>query len=75
VVRILEKLQRTGIRRLGTPRSGFRYRTAAGRRPSRAELARIRALKVPPAWTDVRVSPAPAAKVQAIGRGRAGRRQ
>jgi DNA topoisomerase-1 len=40
-----------------------------------AERARIRALVLPPAWTEVFVSRDPAATVQAIGRDRAGRWQ
>jgi DNA topoisomerase-1 len=71
----VERLRADGIRRLGTPRSGFRYRTAAGRRPSRADLERIRALRLPPAWQDVLVAPQPGAKLQAVGTDAAGRLQ
>jgi DNA topoisomerase-1 len=74
-VRAIEKLQRSGIRRLGTPASGFRYVRADGRHVAAAEVERIRALRLPPAWTDVHVSPAAGAKLQAIGRDRAGRWQ
>jgi DNA topoisomerase-1 len=35
----------------------------------------VHALRIPPAWTDVHVSPAPGAKLQAVGRDRAGRWQ
>ncbi len=72
---IVERLQRAGIRRTGAPKRGFRYLTAAGSRPSPADLARIRALVVPPAWEDVWISGSPASAVQAVGRDRAGRWQ
>jgi DNA topoisomerase-1 len=71
----IDTLRLGGIRRQGTVRSGFRYRGADGRRPSRADLERIRALRLPPAWTDVRVAPQPGAKLQAIGTDAAGRIQ
>ena len=71
----IEKLQQEGIRRLGTPKSGFRYRRADGREPSRDDLDRIHWLKLPPAWTDVAISPSPAASLQAIGKDAAGRWQ
>jgi DNA topoisomerase I len=63
-------------RRVGDPHSGFRYLGAGGRelRGDRA-LERIRALAIPPAWTDVRISPDPAARVQAFGFDAAGRKQ
>jgi len=74
-LRAIDRLREAGIRRLGTPRSGFRYRRPDGRRPSRADLERIRWLRIPPAWTEVHVTPLPGAKLQAIGRDRAGRVQ
>ncbi|HEU0016582.1 MAG TPA: hypothetical protein VFQ45_23070 [Longimicrobium sp.] len=63
-------------RRVGSPESGFRYLRADGR-PLRARpaLARIRKLVIPPAWTDVRISPDPQAKIQVTGRDAAGRKQ
>jgi DNA topoisomerase-1 len=75
IVRALEKLRSGGIRRLGTPRTGFRYVTADGRPLPRPQHERIRAQRLPPAWTDVHVSALPAAKLQAVGRDRAGRWQ
>ena len=72
---VVERLQSSGIRRLGSPKRGFRYRRSDGGRVSREERARIDALVLPPAWTDVYVSPAPSSAVQAIGRDRAGRWQ
>ncbi|TMA25943.1 MAG: DNA topoisomerase IB [Deltaproteobacteria bacterium] len=64
----IERLQQAGIRRLGSPKSGFRYR--GGR-----DMNRIRALRIPPAWTDVAINKNPRAKLQAIGRDRKGRWQ
>ena len=72
---VVERLQSSGIRRLGSPKSGFRYRKPDGAAVSRAERERIDALVLPPAWEDVHVSPSPASAVQAIGRDRAGRWQ
>ena len=72
---IVERLQTTGIRRHGTPRSGFRYRRSDGRRPTREDLERIAKLRIPPAWTDVAIHPSAAAAVQAVGRDAAGRWQ
>lgn len=74
-MRAIEKLQLRGIRRLGTPRTGFRWVRPDGRPAAAADAERARRLAIPPAWTEVRVSPAPAAKLQAIGRDRAGRWQ
>lgn len=72
---IVERLQAKGIRRQGTPKSGFRYRLPGGGRPSAADLERIAALKIPPAWTDVAIHPSGSAMVQAVGKDRAGRWQ
>jgi DNA topoisomerase-1 len=60
--------QRTGPR--------FRYRNARGKpiRDSRT-LARIRALAIPPAWTDVWICPSPSGHIQATGRDARGRKQ
>lgn len=71
----IERLGKEGIRRLGTPKSGFRYRHADGRPVSRDDLDRIHWLKLPPAWTDVAIDPSPNAGLQAIGRDAAGRWQ
>ncbi|MDB5445887.1 MAG: topoisomerase, partial [Phenylobacterium sp.] len=38
-------------------------------------LDRIRALAIPPAWTDVWISPKPAGHIQAVGRDAKGRKQ
>jgi DNA topoisomerase-1 len=71
----VERLQRRGIRRVGSPKAGFRYRMPDGSPAAAAHVERIRRLVLPPAWTDVRVSPASASPIQAIGRDRAGRWQ
>lgn len=72
---IVERLQRTGIRRLGTSRTGFRFVTADGRRVPPTQRARFATLKLPPAWSRVAISPSPASRVQAVGRDAAGRWQ
>src|SRR5437660_1143802 len=57
-------------------RGRFRYLDSRGKRiTDEAKLARIEALVIPPAWKDVRISPSPAAKVQATGVDAAGRLQ
>jgi DNA topoisomerase I len=64
-----------GWRRLGSRRR-FRYVDGRGN-PIKDEdkLERIRALVIPPAWTDVWISPSGSAKLQATGVDAAGRRQ
>src|SRR4051812_4830809 len=71
----LDRLQRRGYRRLGTPRSGFRYARADGRPLPAEERERVLALHLPPAWTDVFIAPSPGARLQAVGRDAAGRWQ
>jgi DNA topoisomerase-1 len=52
------------------------YRAQDGRRiTDRATLARIRALAIPPAWTDVWICPDPCGHIQAHGRDARGRKQ
>jgi DNA topoisomerase-1 len=64
-----------GWRRVGSRRR-FRYLDSRGRRiTDPAKLARIEALRIPPAWRDVRISPRPSAKLQATGIDAAGRKQ
>ena len=64
-----------GWRREGSP-GRFRYYDARGNRiRDEAKLARIQSLVIPPAWKDVWISPRPAAKLQATGVDKAGRRQ
>jgi DNA topoisomerase-1 len=55
---------------------GFAYRDAQGRLVrDRVTLARIRALAVPPAWTDVWICPNENGHLQATGRDARGRKQ
>ena len=64
-----------GIRR--SPKgTGFCYHDASGRRISlQATLQRIRALGVPPAWTEVWICPEARGHIQATGRDARGRKQ
>ena len=67
--------EQPGIRRTRSGR-GFTYRAADGsvvRDP--ATLARIRSLAVPPAWSDVWISPNQQGHLQASGRDARGRKQ
>ncbi|HEX2625928.1 MAG TPA: hypothetical protein VHL56_03390 [Candidatus Limnocylindrales bacterium] len=60
-------------RRVG---KGFRFEDANGRPVTdKDELARFRSLVIPPAWTDIWISPDPNGHLQAIGRDARGRRQ
>ena len=68
-----ERLHATGILRRGSPQSGFRYVFARDGRPARRERARIRSLRLPPAWRDVAIDASPTARLQAVGRDAAGR--
>lgn len=70
----LEKLQRTGIRRIG-PKGSFRYVGADGRKAGRADVDRIKALGIPPAWTEVAINRAKGGMLQAVGKDAAGRWQ
>ena len=63
-------------RRQGTAKRGFHYTGANGRRlTGAATLERIRRMAIPPAWTDVHISPDPERKVQVWGYDAAGRKQ
>ncbi|MGH7803196.1 MAG: DNA topoisomerase IB [Candidatus Binatia bacterium] len=64
-----------GVRRARAGK-GFVYFNARGRRVRRAsELARFRAIVIPPAWTDVWICPSPDGHIQAVGRDARGRKQ
>ena len=64
-----------GLRRVKSGR-GFRYVTAEGQTlRDRGELKRIRALVIPPAWTDVWISSSPRGHIQAFGRDARRRKQ
>jgi DNA topoisomerase-1 len=63
-----------GIRRTGTSRHRY-VDERTGRAPGDADMARIAALAVPPAWTDVWIAADPDSHVQATGRDAKGRKQ
>jgi DNA topoisomerase-1 len=69
-------MARKWIRRIGTKTLGFRYVDETGR-PVRdpRTLARIEALRVPPAWRDVQIAAGASASIQAWGFDARGRRQ
>jgi DNA topoisomerase-1 len=71
----IEKLCAKGIHRIGSPARGFRYLDADGRKINRAELSRIEALRIPPAWIDVCINATASGAVQAVGKDAAGRWQ
>jgi DNA topoisomerase-1 len=66
--------QQPGWRRIRHGR-GFRYVDEHGESLSAAEVARVRDLVIPPAWTDVWICPHPRGHLQAVGTDDAGRRQ
>jgi DNA topoisomerase I len=70
-----EQLQKTGIVRGGTAQKGFRYKRADGDKVSASDLERIKALGIPPAWTDVAINSRAGGKLQAVGKDAAGRWQ
>ena len=64
------------LRRKGGKSRGFRYEDAHGRAVrDRKQLARIDALRVPPAWRDVHIAASPRAAIQAWGFDVKGRKQ
>jgi DNA topoisomerase-1 len=65
-----------GIRREGTKATGFTYRGAQGSPVDDDKtLARIRKLRIPPAWQEVRIARGESAPLQAVGIDRKGRTQ
>lgn len=64
-----------GFRRLRRGKGFFIAGTDGKALRDEAQLARIRALAIPPAWSDVWISPDPAGHVQATGRDAKGRKQ
>jgi len=73
------RLRRTSPEQPGWTRRragrGFAYRDQDGAPLGPEEVARIRALAIPPAWTDVWITPYPNGHLQAVGTDAAGRRQ
>ncbi|MBR7743458.1 DNA topoisomerase IB [Phycicoccus sp. BSK3Z-2] len=53
----------------------FSYRDAGGERLPAEDVARVKALAIPPAWEDVWICPYPTGHIQAVGTDAAGRRQ
>jgi DNA topoisomerase-1 len=70
-----DAMAQTWILRKGSKRGGFRYLTTGGKPVSDGVRARIEALRIPPAWTDVHVAASPSAAVQAWGFDAKGRKQ
>ncbi len=65
-----------GIRREGTKERGFTYHSAHGSPiDDDKTLARIRKLRIPPAWQDVRIARGDSAPLQAVGVDKKGRTQ
>lgn len=63
-------------KRVGDEEDGFTYVNSRGARiTSKPKLARIESLVIPPAWTDVHISPSADADLQATGVDDAGRKQ
>src|SRR5207302_598456 len=74
-LRYVNDVRTPGIRRLGR-HNRFRYLGPNGQTiADRAELQRIRALVIPPAWSNVWICPNPLGHVQATGRDARGRKQ
>ena len=63
-----------GIRRLRAGK-GFTYKAPDGRAVGKSTVDRIRAIVIPPAWTDVWISPDADGHIQATGRDQRGRKQ
>jgi DNA topoisomerase-1 len=69
-------LDHNGIRREGTKEKGFTYRLPDGKAVhDERTLTRIRKLRVPPAWRDVRIARGEASPLQAVGIDKKGRTQ
>lgn len=69
-------LDSNGIRREGSKEKGFTYRLADGPPVENEKvLTRIRKLRIPPAWQQVRIARGDAAPLQAVGVDKKGRTQ
>jgi DNA topoisomerase I len=65
-----------GIRREGSKESGFTFRRPDGAQVTDEKtLARIRRLRIPPAWRDVRIARGETSPLQAVGVDKKGRTQ
>jgi DNA topoisomerase I len=67
--------QQPGILRIGNSANHFRYRKAGRVVRDPETLKRIHSLVIPPAWSDVWISPDPNGHIQAVGRDARGRKQ
>lgn len=69
-------LDANGFRRVGSKNQGFGYVDAGGVEITDEKvLQRIRSLRIPPAWTDVRIARSETAPLQAVGVDKKGRTQ
>src|SRR4029079_8658433 len=74
-LRYVDDRRVAGIRRIGS-KTRVRYVAPTGRTiADKAELQRIRALVIPPAWKDVWICPDPLGHLQPTGRDVRGRKQ
>ncbi|GAB3293030.1 DNA topoisomerase IB [Hymenobacter tenuis] len=64
-----------GITREATATGEFRYLTPKGEPVDEKTLARIQGFVIPPAWTEVWISPSPNSHLQVTGRDTKGRKQ
>ncbi len=72
----VQSAKAAGLRYVNDKRPGIRYIAKDGEPiTDEADLARIKALAIPPAWTDVWISPHPRGHIQATGRDAKGRKQ
>jgi DNA topoisomerase IB len=73
------RLRRTSPEQPGWTRrrvgKGFTYLDQHGERLTAEDVARVKALVIPPAWQDVWITPYPNGHLQAVGTDEAGRRQ
>lgn len=69
----IERLQETGIRRLGKP-GRFRF-VSAGKTVNAADRKRIDQLRIPPAWSEVAINSSETGRIQVVGKDAAGRWQ
>jgi DNA topoisomerase I len=69
-------LDSQGIRRRGSKEAGFHYVLADGRKVSDEKiLTRIKRIRIPPAWRNVRIAPGETSPLQAVGVDKKGRTQ
>ncbi len=70
------RLESSAILREGTKETGFSYRDSSGRTVDESKLlARIKRLRIPPAWQNVRIARTDTASLQVLGVDKKGRTQ